>query len=183
MFFFSILNVQSSVLDYKSKQLFSKDCSKDSKQFVVKYVFDGDTVLVENVTAYGRVGVSANKKIRLLGIDAFELEQNQYGPRGKEFLSMLVSNKNVCIETDVTEKDIYNRTLGYVFINSLFINAELLKNGLAILNDFPPNIKYISRLKKAQRYARENMSGIWKEHNYIKETPSQWRHEHPYTKK
>ena len=96
---------------------------------------------------------------------------------------MLLLNKTVCIETDITEKDIYGRTLGYVFTNNLFINESLLKKGLAILYDFPPNTKYIYKLKKAQSYARENMLGIWKEHSYIVETPSQWRHEHPFKKK
>ena len=158
--------------NYKSKAIFTKDCKKENKDYVVKTVFDGDTVLLNN-----------NEKIRLLGIDAFELEQNQYGKVGKDFLSMLVLNKKVCVETDAQENDIYKRTLGYVFLDKKFANEELLKKGYAILYDFPPNIKYIDRLKKAQIYARQNMLGIWREHNYIKETPSQWRHEHPFKKR
>ena len=138
----------------------------------MKAVFDGDTILLDN-----------NKKIRLLGIDAFEHDQNQYGKIGKDYLTKLVLNKKVCVETDVQENDVYNRTLGYVFFNKTFINEEVVKNGLALLYDFPPNVKYLSRLKAAQIYARKNMTGIWKEHNYIKETPSQWRHEHPFKKR
>ncbi len=64
-----------------------------------------------------------------------------------------------------------------------FVNEEVLKNGYAILYDFPPNIKYISKLKKAQIYARQNMLGVWEKQSYIKETPSQWRHKHPFKKK
>ena len=96
---------------------------------------------------------------------------------------MLLLNKNVCIETDVQKNDIYGRTLGYVFVNKSFINEEILKNGYAILYNFPPNIKYIDKLKKAQVYARQNMLGIWEKQSYILETPSQWRHEHPFKKK
>lgn len=165
----------------------------------MKQVFDGDTVLLTN-----------NQKIRLLGIDAFEHDQLPYGPKAKEFLIMLTLNKKVCVETDIEEKDIYGRTLGYVFINGrmdvraygrmeenslnhtptrphahtpIFINEELLKSGNAILYDFPPNIKYIDRLKKAQIFARQNMIGIWEKHSYIPETPAQWRHKHPYKKR
>ena len=162
---------RAPTVDYKSQSLFTNNCRVENKQSVVEKVFDGDTILVEN-----------GGKIRLLGIDAFEHDQNIYGMKGKDFLSMLVLNKKVCIETDVQKNDIYGRTLGYVFINNLFVNEVVVKNGLAILYDFPPNTKYIYRLKKAQSYGRENMLGIWERQNFILETPSQWRHEHPFNK-
>ena len=168
LFLVSILNAQSSVL---SSSLFTKDCSKENKEYRVKVVFDGDTILLEN-----------NKKIRFLGIDAFEHEQLPYGPRAKDLLTKLVLNKKVCIETDIQENDIYGRTLGYVFLNKTFINEQVVKNGLALLYDFPPNVKYLSKLKKAQIYARQNMLGVWEKHNFILETPAQWRHKHPFKK-
>ena len=179
-------------------------------------VCDGDTIIIEPTSLRAnepknqvekklcsyKVKLSPKyRKIRLLGIDAFEYHQNEYGPKAKDFLSMLILNKQVCFETDVQVKDIYGRTLGYVFINEptslrtdepmslranglaelqrqLFINEELLKNGYAILYDFPPNIKYIDKLKKAQRYACQNMLGVWEKNSYILETPSSWRHGH-----
>ena len=156
-------------VDYKSKSTFSNNCSTENKQFVVTKVLDGDTILLVN-----------GGKIRFLGIDAFEHDQNIYGIKGKDFLSMILLNKSVCIETDLQKTDIYGRTLGYVFINKSFVNEEILKNGYAILYDFPPNIKYIQRLKKAQISARENMLGIWEKQSYILETPSQWRQKHPF---
>lgn len=171
LFLFFLVSLESTCI---SSSLFTNDCLKEKKQYYVKSVVDGDTILVD---------ISSPEKIRLLGIDAFEQEQNKYGKIGKDFLSMLVLNKNVCIEIDVQNKDIYGRTLGYVFIMDLLINEELLKNGLAILYDFPPNIKYIDRLKKAQIYARQNMLGVWEKQNFIKETPAQWRHKHPYKKR
>ena len=184
VFFISLLLFFFSIFDYNNlslrgaavtgEQLFTNNCRIENKQSVVKKVFDGDTILVEKGDGI---------KIRLLGIDAFEHDENIYGIRGKDFLSMLVLNKNVCIETDVQKNDIYGRTLGYVFVNNLLINEELLKNGLALLYDFPPNTKYLYRLKKAQIYGRENMLGIWEKQSFILETPSQWRHKHPFKKK
>jgi len=138
--------------------VFALDC------FPVEHVFDGDTISAHE------------QKIRLLGIDAYEYDQLPYGKTAKDFLTKLVLGKKVCIETDVEKKDIYERTLGYVFLDKVFVNEELLKNGQAILYNFPPNVKYLQRLKKAQIYARENMLGIWEKENYIKETPYQHRH-------
>ncbi len=202
LFFFSSLITQGAInrtstysVDYKSKPTFSNNCSIENKQSVVKKVFDGDTILVRDEisemrpekrtiqNSYLSSPTSHLYKIRLLGIDAFEHDQNIYGIKGKDFLAMLILNKNICIETDVQKNDIYGRTLGYIFLNDVFVNEELVKNGLSLLYDFPPNIKYLSRLKKAQVYARQNMLGVWQEHNYIPETPAQWRHKHPFNKK
>ena len=179
-----------------SSSLFTKDCLKEKKEYLVKAVFDGDTILIRiGETAMGRptelgeprpkgAGRDSKKefKIRLLGIDAFEHDQYPYGPKGKDFLTMLVLNKKVCVETDVQENDVYNRTLGYVFLDKALVNEGLVKNGLALLYDFPPNIKYIDKLKKAQIFARQNKLGVWEKHSYIKETPAQWRHKHPFKK-
>ena len=158
-----------------SSSLFTKDCLKENKYYFVKAVCDGDTI---SLTSCDRS--QKEKKIRLLGIDAFESKQGFYGKEAKDFLTNLVLNKNVCIETDIEEKDKYERTLGYVFINEslVFINEELLKTGHAILYSFPPNIKYINKLKKAQIFARQNMLGIWEKQDYIIETPAQWRYKH-----
>ncbi len=215
LFLFFLAGLHNSAI---SSSLFTKDCSRETQKHYVKAVFDGDTILVE--TKRQEAGktrlIAPQEKIRLLGIDAFEHEQNEYGKKGKEFLTKLVLNKNVCVETDVQGKDIYGRTLGYVFLieqkdviarseatkqspkrekiseiassglkpflamtsNQIFINEELLKNGLAVLYDFPPNVRYIEKLKKAQIYARQNMFGVWEKENYIKELPAQWRHKH-----
>ena len=170
------------------EQLFTNNCRVENKQSVVEKVFDGDTILIKK---------GDGVKIRLLGIDAFEHEQNIYGMKGKNFLTMLLLNKPVCVETDVQKNDIYGRTLGSVFAKTdslsgkdarnrattsqnIFINEELLRSGYAILYDFPPNTKYLYRLKEAQIYGRENMLGIWEKQSFILETPAQWRHKHPY---
>lgn len=166
--------------NYKPEYKFSKNCSNDNKEYFVKEVFDGDTISI--------IPINHNKntryeKIRLLGIDAFEKDQNEFGMLGKQYLTMLLLSKKVCIETDVQEKDKYERTLGYVFLGRAldkkrFINEDLVKNGYALLYSYPPNIKYIEGLKKAQVYARANMLGVWSKNEYILETPSEYRKKH-----
>lgn len=175
LFIFSALTSQVPCLS----KLYTKDCLNNYKEYTITAICDGDTVLA----GPGKCehGFSQNK-VRLLGIDAFEIGQKPYGEASKKFLTNLLLNKKVCIELDAQEKDIYERTLGYVFLGKKFVNEELLKSGNAILYNFPPNIKYIKRLKKAQIYARQNMFGAWERHSYILETPAQWRHKHPYKK-
>lgn len=176
MLFLALGFYHEALCDYKPNSTFTKDCLKENKEFVVKQVFDGDTILVGNrEVGMGGQGEKKNHKVRLLGIDAYEHDQ-PLGKSANDYLTKLVLNKNVCIETDVQEKDVYDRTLGYVFQDKKFINEELLKSGNSLLYNFPPNIKYIDRLKKAQIYARQNMLGIWEKQDYILETPSQHRH-------
>lgn len=194
--------------NYKPEYTFSKDCYKNSKEYKVLKVFDGDTI--------GIVPIKSDKKtryekIRFLGIDAFEHDQKPYGEPAYKYLSMLLLGKNVCIETDIDEHDKYGRTLGYVFLrqgdlektlrfrstgnfmssknlssvtpNYIFANEELVKSGYAILYASEPNVKYKEKLKKGVRYARENMLGVWNKSDYIRETPSEFRHKHPHKKK
>jgi micrococcal nuclease len=171
-------------------------------------VFDGDTIAIIPINSNKKIRY---EKIRFLGIDAFEHTQPPYGDPAYKYLSMLVLNKNVCIETDVDEHDKYGRTLGYVFLRDgviektlkfrttsdfmssknlttktskyTLINEEVIKNGYAILYASEPNVRYKERLKKAVVYARTNMLGVWEKKDYILETPSEFRKKHPYKKK
>lgn len=181
---------------YKVDNAFTKDCSKSNNAYSVVAVCDGDTIVIKKqITSkkeWTKIDLCSHKtdlkkipvliKIRLLGIDSFEIGQNEYGEKAKEYLTKILLNKKVCIETDIQKKDKYERTLGYVFLAEstspqaqFFVNEELLETGYAILYSFPPNIKYIERLKKGQIYARENMLGIWEKQDYILETPYQFR--------
>jgi len=82
IFLLLVLNVHSKAL---SSSLFTKDCLKNNKQYFVKAVFDGDTILLDN-----------KQKIRLLGIDAFEHDQLPYGQTSKDFLSIKSSGLANC---------------------------------------------------------------------------------------
>lgn len=179
--------------NYKTSSLFSEDCLSDNKKVLVKAVCDGDTISLTNCK-----NDQKENKIRLIGIDAFEMGQKPFGEKGRKFLADLVLNKKVCIELDKDKEDKYERTLGYVFVDGsevqgsrvhksknhiFFINEELIKNGLAIVYNFPPNVKYVDRLKDAQTYARDNMLGIWENMDYLEETPYEFRHKKNTVKK
>lgn len=122
----------------------------------VEYVYDGDTVLLDN-----------GQKIRLLGINTPEVEgrNKQAEPGGDEArksLEKLLSGKKIRLEMDTDKKDKYGRTLAHVFTEEhLHINVELVKRGLASVSIYPPNMKYEQELVSAQKEAELGRKGIW----------------------
>ena len=123
---------------------------------VIKVV-DGDTIWVK----------SENKriKIRLSYIDAPELKQI-YGIRSKDFLTNLILDKNVHINTN--KRDRYNRHLGEVYIHnkkqSVFVNAKMIKSGNAWVYKIYRNNQYLSNL---ENYAKNNKNGLWNEEEIL----------------
>jgi micrococcal nuclease len=79
----------------------------------------------------------------------------------KEF----VLGKTVRVEEDVTKRDKYRRILGYVFVEKdgreIMVQEELLRRGVAYLYTFPPNVKYVDRLVRAFKEAKEKKAGFW----------------------
>ena len=139
----------------------------------VERVPDGDTV---EANIQGTV-----ERIRLIGIDAPELEQRPWGKRSKKFLQDLVaaSGWQLGIEYDVEKRDKHDRILAYLWArDGKMINEEIVRNGYAVLFTFPPNVKYADRLIAAQIIARENKIGIWGKDG-LKQLPSDYRKEHP----
>lgn len=143
--------------------LSSKVLTDTQVYFSVKKVVDGDTFWVED-------GTNKGVKIRLIGIDApesrktFKKQIGYFGKEAKEYLTKLLTDKMIRLEYDVNQKDQYGRTLAYVYLqDGIFVNAELIKNGYAMVMTIPPNIKYADEFVKLQKEARENRRGIWAE--------------------
>ncbi len=112
-------------------------------------VIDGDTFRLAN-----------GKTVRLIGIDAPEKGQYYY-EEAREKLKELIEGKKVVLEADISNSDKLNRLLRYVFVNNLFVNLELVKEGYANVYIVSPNEKYSSELLKAEEYARKNKLGLW----------------------
>ncbi|WP_224410678.1 thermonuclease family protein [Oscillatoria salina] len=110
------------------------------------------------------------ERVRLIGIKAPDLAQEPWGSDAKKQLESLVSedrdtaNPNlgsIIVESDVQEKDRFDRRLAYVWHQGKLLNEELVKQGYAIAIPSSPNIKYSERLRRAQEYARIMGLGIW----------------------
>ncbi|NEN25398.1 nuclease [Cryomorpha ignava] len=135
--------------------------NKDGSLKVTKVV-DGDTFWADD-------GSEKGVKIRLIGVDApesrnvFKKKKGYYGQEAKAYVSNLFEGQSVRLEYDVDSLDQYGRTLAYVYLlDGTFVNADLVKNGYAMVMTVPPNVKYADDFVKYQRDARENNRGLWK---------------------
>lgn len=120
---------------------------------LVVEVIDGDTIRVQ--FADGRV-----EKVRYIGINAPELNR----PGGKEAKLVnerLVGGKTVTLVKDVSDRDRYGRLLRYVYVDSVFVNAELVRLGYAQAATYPPDVKYSDYFVQLEREAREKGAGLW----------------------
>jgi micrococcal nuclease len=48
-------------------------------------------------------------------------------------LQTFVRGRFVRLETDIKERDQYGRLLAYVYVDDIFVNAELVRQGQAVL--------------------------------------------------
>ena len=64
------------------------------------------------------------------------------------------------------------RLLRYIYIDNIFVNEYLVKEGFAKSSSYPPDIKYQDQLKEAEKYARENNKGLWGEVCNLEPSPT-----------
>lgn len=140
-----------------------KSNGSNSGYVSVSKVVDGDTFWVDD-------GSEKGLKIRLIGVDTPETRNTgrkvvgYYGQEAKGFVTRMLTGKKVRLEYDVDRFDQYGRTLAYVYLeDGTFVNAELMKQGYAMVMTFPPNVKYAELFLKLQQEARENSRGLWNE--------------------
>ncbi|MGC8944459.1 MAG: thermonuclease family protein [Minisyncoccia bacterium] len=147
----SILTLQTTTTSlFKENQNKNKD-----NTYLVTRVIDGDTIEIEN-----------GKKVRYIGIDAPETVDPRkpvqcFGIEAYKKNKELVEGKRVRLEKDVSETDKYGRLLRYVYVDKIFVNEYLVREGYAYVSTFPPDVKYQDLFLQAQREARENNRGLW----------------------
>lgn len=125
---------------------------------VVAQVQDGDTLTLTD-----------GRRVRLLGIDAPELEKEGQpaeflAHKARKVLTDLTRGQRVRLEYDQLRYDRFQRLLAYVFLeDGTFVNRELVAQGLARVYTQPPNTARQGELLAAQREALEAGRGIWRE--------------------
>ena len=149
--------------------LFSISCtqSPDSvKLFRVIEVIDGDTITIEG-----------GQRVRYIGIDTPEVYpvKEDFGIEALQVNRSLVEGKQVRLERDLSETDRYGRLLRYVYVNDIFVNAELVKEGLAEVYKGKPVAGFDNRpYWDAEQEARKHKRGMWSlGDKYIR--PKEWR--------
>ncbi len=130
--------------------------STSRERCVITAVSDGDSI---RCAEQGRV--------RLLLLDAPEMEQVPFGTRSRDALrARLTRGDTVWLEFDVQRLDRYQRTLAHVFSapsGGLHVNLEHARDGWAVAVVFPPNVRYIDAIRAAVTEARATRRGLWQD--------------------
>ncbi len=124
----------------------------------VTRVVDGDTVEV-------RLGGEV-EDVRYIGVDTPETVKPDtpvqcFGPQASTFNHRLVAGRRVRLVFGVERRDVYGRLLAYVHLGRRFVNAELLRRGLARTLTIPPNDRHAGRFARLERAAARSGRGLW----------------------
>jgi micrococcal nuclease len=148
-----------------------KNPEEDNRRLLdakVTRVVDGDTM---KLTIDGK-----KETVRLLLVDTPESvnpnipEPQPFAIEASNFAKKMLTNKDVQIELDVSERDKYGRLLCYLYIDGKMFNEILLEQGYArVAYVFAPNTKYVDQFRAIQDKAREKEIGIWSIENYAQD--------------
>ena len=121
-------------------------------------VVDGDTIEVS-------IGDQV-EDVRYIGVDTPEsVAPDQpvecFGKEASRFNAELVSGERVRLVFDAERRDRYGRLLAYVYVDELFVNAELVRRGFARTLTIAPNDSFAARFDALQRAAGSAGRGLW----------------------
>lgn len=121
-------------------------------RFAVSRVFDGDTAELQG-----------GDKLRLLGIDTPEAGE-PFHDEAKQMLARLSAQKGCRIEYGGNRRDKYGRLLGYLYVDTCFVNRAIVAAGLAyvyLFSDGDLKQVQIRELIEAQKSAIAGRRGLW----------------------
>jgi micrococcal nuclease len=119
---------------------------------------DGDTIEVE-------IG-GRREDVRYIGVDTPETVKpgtpvQCFGPLASRFDHRLVEDRRVRLVFGAERRDVYGRLLAYAYIGHRFVNAELVRRGLARTLTIPPNTLHRALFERLQRRAARRGRGLW----------------------
>lgn len=129
------------------------DDSKESAEYLVTHIVDGDTF-----------DIATGERVRMIGIDTPERGKSYYD-ESAEYLKDLIYDKKVRLEKDQSEIDRYGRLLRHVYVNDVWINHKMISDGYARFVTFPPDVEHAEVFRAAQKEAREAKKGLWADHD------------------
>jgi micrococcal nuclease len=118
-------------------------------------VLDGDTIII-----------SGGEKVRYAGLNAPESRHPDKLPEycGEQAFKAnrrLVAGKTVRLEFEARRRDLYGRLLAYVYVDGLFVNAELIRQGYAQVSTYKDNQRYHEEFERLQQSAIALRRGLW----------------------
>jgi micrococcal nuclease len=128
---------------------------REGRATLVAHVLDGDTLVL-----------ATGERVRLIGVDAPEiaglrrLAPQPFGPEAAAFARRLAEGRRIRLEFDLERRDKYGRTLAYVFVGDLDLNAEMIREGYAVAYRQFPHRRYDEFLA-LEAEARRARRGLW----------------------
>ena len=144
----------------------------NAEQAYVERVIDGDTVVLQDGT-----------RVRLIGIDAPEIENRDYGHRGdpygeeaKQVLKHMVEGKTVDLQDGPEKNDKYNRRLAYIYLpdqrpEHFLVNRNLIVVGAAAAYRKFPH-PFLAEFIQIEEQSKKEKAGMWA---LRKKTPTWWQ--------
>jgi len=128
-----------------------------AQAFVVRVV-DGDTI-------EARIGDRV-EDVRYIGVDTPETVKPDspvqcFGPQASAFNHRLVEQQQVRLVFGVERRDVYGRLLAYVYRDQHFVNASLVRRGLARSLTIPPNDRFAPLFRRLEMRAARAGRGLW----------------------
>jgi endonuclease YncB( thermonuclease family) len=149
-----------SPLNYASSSCVSTHFDEKA---VIKYVIDGDTVVL-----------SDERHVRLIGINTpeFSHDKKKASEAGAELakttlIQLLENQTTIQLQYGKERFDRHGRTLAHLFLeNGLNIQAEMLRMGLAMPLRIGPNLSLVDCYHEASLTAKQTNLGLWELERY-----------------
>lgn len=111
------------------------------------------TQKVSQIISGDTIKMSDGSIVKLIGIKAPEIGM-AYSEQSANMLNFLLLNKQVSLESDVSDKDSSGNLLRYVYVDyngqSVFVNAESVRQGLSIPFSDSVNVKHKAEIDAAR---------------------------------
>ncbi|MCR4323913.1 MAG: thermonuclease family protein [Nanoarchaeota archaeon] len=152
------------LLSFFGGSFYEKQKIKSSSYPTTPSIPSNQSLSVVEVSDGDTLKLSDGKTFRLYGVNAPEVKEPLF-EEAKAFTENLVLGKEISFEQEENYKvDKFGRTLGYVFVDGVNLNIELVRNGFArvVLYEKRAKIKYQDELLSAEKSAKDLRLGIWR---------------------
>jgi len=146
-----IIVLAALILVFRLVEDIGPDRGPDDR-FVVSQILDGDTMELQG-----------GDRLRLLALDTPE-EGEAFYNEATELVARLSMGLTARIEYAHRRRDKYGRLLGYLYIDTLFVNKTIIDSGLGYVYLFRDNDLKSDQVRlmiEAQRSAIKRKVGLW----------------------
>ncbi|HEY4161740.1 MAG TPA: thermonuclease family protein [Dongiaceae bacterium] len=130
-----------------------------------------ETRRVTDVIDGNGLHLDGGEEMHLLAIEAPALEKNGFAElasAGRAALAAAIGNQPITLRYDAIRRDRYGRRLAHAFTaDGLWLQAELVKEGLARVHGDSRNRYGLRKLMAIEADARAQKSGIWRHSAFV----------------